>query len=143
MSKASVPDVISTFVHGVAKGISGLTSLGFFLAFTIFSLFMLLKDGPKLRRWIDRHLGVPPTVAQTITGNVVLSIRRYFLGTTIVATFNAIVVGVGALDPRRAARGDDRRRHPRHRLYPVRRRVRVRRVRGRRSHSARQGHETR
>ena len=48
-AKASVPDVISTFVHGVAKGISGLTSLGFFLAFTIFSLFMLLKDGPKLR----------------------------------------------------------------------------------------------
>ena len=95
-AKASVPDVISTFVNGVAKGISGLTSLAFFLAFTIFSLFMLLKDGPKLRLWIDRHLGVPPTVAQTITGNVVLSIRRYFLGTTIVATFNAIVVGVGA-----------------------------------------------
>ena len=88
--------MISTFVNGVAKGISGLTSLAFFLAFTIFSLFMLLKDGPKLRLWIDRHLGVPPTVAQTITGNVVLSIRRYFLGTTIVATFNAIVVGVGA-----------------------------------------------
>jgi predicted PurR-regulated permease PerM len=95
-AKSSVPDVISTFVKGVAKGISGLTSLGFFLAFTVFSLFMLLKDGPKLRSWIDRHLGVPPTVAQTITSNVVLSIRRYFLGTTIVASFNAIVVGFGA-----------------------------------------------
>ena len=57
---------------------------------------MLLKDGPLLRRWFDGHLGVPPAVAQTITGNVVLSIRRYFLGTTIVASFNAIVVGVGA-----------------------------------------------
>jgi putative heme transporter len=96
-AQTSVPDVISTFVHGVAKGISGLTSIGFFLAFTIFSLFMLLKDGPKLRLWIDGHLGVPPTVAQTITRNVVISIRRYFLGTTIVASFNAVVVGVGAL----------------------------------------------
>jgi predicted PurR-regulated permease PerM len=96
-AQTSVPDVVSTFVHGVAKGISGLTSIGFFLAFTIFSLFMLLKDGPKLRLWIDRHLGVPPTVAQTITRNVVISIRRYFLGTTIVASFNAVVVGVGAL----------------------------------------------
>jgi predicted PurR-regulated permease PerM len=96
-AQTSVPDVISTFVNGVAKGISGLTSLGFFLAFTIFSLFMLLKDGPKLRLWIDRHLGVPPMVAQTITRNVVISIRRYFLGTTIVASFNAVVVGVGAL----------------------------------------------
>ena len=93
---SSVPDVISTFVHGVAKGISGLTSLGFFVAFTVFSLFMLLKDGPKLREWLNGHLGVPPNVAHTITGNVVLSIRRYFLGTTIVAGFNAIVVGVGA-----------------------------------------------
>ena len=95
--KTSVPDVISTFVHGVAAGISGLASLGFFLAFTVFSLFMLLKDGPLLRRWIDGHLGVPPAVAATITHNVIISMRRYFLGTTIVATFNAIVVGVGAL----------------------------------------------
>ena len=95
--KASVPDVISTFVHGVAVGISGLASLGFFLAFTVFSLFMLLKDGPLLRRWIDGHLGVPPAVAVTITHNVVISMRRYFLGTTIVATFNAVVVGLGAL----------------------------------------------
>jgi predicted PurR-regulated permease PerM len=95
--KASTPDVISKFLHGVAVGISGLTSLGFFLAFTVFSLFMLLKDGPLLRRWINGHLGVPPTIAGTITRNVVTSIRRYFLGTTIVATFNAIVVGVGAL----------------------------------------------
>ena len=95
--KGSVPDVISTFVHGVAVGISGLASLGFFLAFTVFSLFMLLKDGPLFRSWTSRHLGVAPTIGNTITGNVITSIRRYFLGTTIVATFNATVVGVGAL----------------------------------------------
>ena len=95
--KTSVPDVVSTFVHGLAKGISGLASIGFFLAFTIFSLFILLKDGPQLRDWVDGHLGVPPTVARTITRNVILSIRRYFLGTTIVAAFNAVVVGLGAL----------------------------------------------
>jgi predicted PurR-regulated permease PerM len=94
--KSSTPDVVSTFIHGVAKGISGLTSIAFFTAFTVFSLFMLLKDGPKLREWLNGHLGVPQNVAHTITGNVVLSIRRYFLGTTIVASFNAVVVGVGA-----------------------------------------------
>jgi predicted PurR-regulated permease PerM len=95
--KSSTPSVISTFVHGVAAGISGLASLGFFLAFTAFSLFMLLKDGPLLRRWTEGHLGVPHAVAQTITGNVIRSMRRYFLGTTIVASFNAVVVGLGAL----------------------------------------------
>jgi predicted PurR-regulated permease PerM len=94
--KSSVPDVISTFVHGVATGIKGLTSLAFFLSFTLFSLFMLLKDGPSLRTWTNRHLGVPAPIADIITGRLVHSIRQYFLGTTIVAGFNATVVGLGA-----------------------------------------------
>ena len=95
--KTSVPDIISVFTKGLAAGISGLTSLGFFLAFSAFSTFMLLKDGPALRRWLNGHLQVPPLVAQTITGRVVRSVRQYFLGTTIVAAFNAIVVGVGSV----------------------------------------------
>jgi predicted PurR-regulated permease PerM len=94
--KTSVPDVIHVFTKGLAAGISGLTSLGFFLAFTAFSTFMLLKDGPLFRRWVNGHLGVPPLVATTITGRVVHSVRQYFLGTTIVAGFNALVVGLGA-----------------------------------------------
>ena len=94
--KTSVPDVIHVFTKGLAAGISGLTSLGFFLAFTAFSTFMLLKDGPLFRRWVNGHLGVPQLVATTITGRVVHSVRQYFLGTTIVAAFNAAVVGVGA-----------------------------------------------
>jgi len=93
---SSVPDVIAVFTKGLAAGISGLASLGFFLAFSAFSTFMLLKDGPELRRWLNGHLAVPLTVADTITGRVIRSVRQYFLGTSIVAAFNAIVVGVGA-----------------------------------------------
>ena len=95
--KSSVPDVISVFTKGLAAGVKGLTSLGFFIAFSAFSTFMLLKDGPLLRRWLNGHLGVPHVVADTITGRVIRSVRMYFLGTTIVAAFNAVVVGVGAL----------------------------------------------
>ena len=95
--KTSVPDIIAVFTRGLAAGISGLTSLGFFIAFSAFSTFMLLKDGPKLRRWLNGHLAVPHLVANAITGRVILSVRQYFLGTTIVAAFNAIVVGVGSL----------------------------------------------
>jgi predicted PurR-regulated permease PerM len=92
----AVPDIGSTLLTGVAKGIEGLTSLVFFLTFSAFSTFFLLKDGPAVRRFVDRNLGVPRAVATTITGNVVQSLRRYFLGVTIVAAFNAVVVGLGA-----------------------------------------------
>lgn len=87
----------TTLIEGVAKGIEGLTSLVFFITFAVFSTFFLLKDGPTVRRFIDRHLGVPTAVATTITGNVIQSLRRYFLGVSIVAAFNAVVVGLGAL----------------------------------------------
>ena len=49
-----------------------------------------------MRSFVDRHLGVQAAVANVITGNVIQSLRRYFLGVTIVATFNAFVVGIGA-----------------------------------------------
>ena len=80
----------------MAGGIAGLTSLAFFLSFTLFSTFFLLKDGHTIRRFVDRNLGIPQQVARVVTGNVLISLRRYFLGVSIVAAFNAVVVGIGA-----------------------------------------------
>ena len=85
-----------TLLKGLATGISGLTSLVFFFTFSAFSTFFLLKDGPTVRRFIDRNMGVPLVVATTTSGNVIQSLRRYFLGVTIVAAFNATVVGLVA-----------------------------------------------
>jgi putative heme transporter len=89
----SVSEMLSTFVSGLSGLVSGLTGLVFFVVFTTFALFFLLKDGPTTRRWIDTHLGVPLNVAQTITGDTIAALRRYFYGLTIVAAFNAVVVG--------------------------------------------------
>jgi predicted PurR-regulated permease PerM len=86
-----------TLLEGVKEGIQGLTSLIFFFVFSVFSTFFLLKDGPTVRGFIDRNLGVPVPVARVITGNVMRSLRQYFLGVTIVAVFNATVVGLGAV----------------------------------------------
>jgi len=94
--KSSTAQTGKALLQGVATGIKELTSLVFFLTFTAFSTFFLLKDGPAVRRFVDRHLGVPPDVATIITGNVMRSLRRYFLGVSYVAAFNAIVVGIGA-----------------------------------------------
>ena len=84
-------------LHGLGQGIKDLTSLIFFLTFSVFATFFLLKDGPSVRGFIDRHLGVQLDVATVITGNVIKSLRRYFLGVTIVAAFNALVIGLTAI----------------------------------------------
>ncbi|MDX6535104.1 MAG: putative heme transporter, partial [Gaiellales bacterium] len=94
--KTSVPDIISTFVSGVITGVQGVTSLAFGLSFAVFAVFFLLKDGPVMRAWIERHLGLPPPVARLITGEVLTSLRRYFGGVTIVAAFNGVLVMLGA-----------------------------------------------
>ena len=96
-AKSGVTTSGKSLVEGVVSGIQGLTSFVFFITFTFFATFFLLKDGPSVRRFVDRHMGVPIDVAQTITGNVIRSLRRYFLGVTIVAAFNALVVGLGAV----------------------------------------------
>jgi putative heme transporter len=95
--KADVPKIISTLTRGVIHGIRGVASVIFGLSLAMLSLFFLLKDGPSMRRWIDGHLGVPPSVARTITGGVIRSLRGYFRGVTIVAAFNGVVVSLGAL----------------------------------------------
>ena len=95
-AKAGVADAGATLLNGLAQGIQGLTSLVFFLTFSVFSTLFLLKDGPTVRRFIDRNMGVPLAMATTISGNVIDSLRRYFLGVTYVAVFNGVVVGIGA-----------------------------------------------
>ena len=96
-AERDVPAIISALATGVIHGIKGLTSVAFALSLSALSLFFLLKDGPLMRGWVDRHLGVPLPVAQTITGGVLRSLRGYFQGVTIVAAFNGVVVGLASL----------------------------------------------
>jgi predicted PurR-regulated permease PerM len=88
---------VSDLLAGVARGVQGLSSLVVFLSLTALSLFFLLKDGPTIRAWGERHMRVPPPVARGITGRVLASLRGYFFGVTIVACFNAALVLAGAL----------------------------------------------
>ena len=96
-ASSSASQSVRTLLYGVAAGVKELSSLVFFLALTALSLFFLLKDGPTIRAWGERHLGVPTTVARSVTQRVLQSLRGYFFGVTIVAVFNAVVVGGGAL----------------------------------------------
>jgi predicted PurR-regulated permease PerM len=95
--KKNLPEIRTTLLSGVSKGIHGLSSVVFFLAFATLSTLFVLKDGPVMHRFINRHLGVPEPVANVVTTNVAKSLRSYFLGVTIIAAFNGILVGLAAL----------------------------------------------
>jgi len=57
----------------------------------------LLKDGPAMGRWIERHMGMQPAEARIVTGDILQALRKYFFGLTIVGAFNTAVVTLGAL----------------------------------------------
>jgi predicted PurR-regulated permease PerM len=96
-ASSTASTTVSTLLQGIAGGLKELSSLVFFLAMTTLSLVFLLADGPKIRAWAEHHVGLPVPVARTITGRTLQSLRGYFVGVTMVAAFNAAVVGLGAL----------------------------------------------
>jgi putative heme transporter len=96
-ASGSISSAFHFLLKGLGTGLHELASLAVFLSFTVLSLFFLLKDGPLIRGWLERHLGVPQTVARTISGRTIGSLRGYFAGVTAVAAFNGVVIGLGAL----------------------------------------------
>jgi predicted PurR-regulated permease PerM len=96
-ASSSISSSVSGLLQGVVSGIKDLSGLAFFLALTALSLVFLLKDGPMIRAWVERHSGVPLPVAHTVSERVLQSLRGYFFGVTIVAAFNAVVVTIGGL----------------------------------------------
>ena len=96
-ASGSISNAFHFLLKGLGTGLKELGSLAVFLSFTILSLFFLLKDGPMIRSWLERHMGVPHPVARTISTRTIGSMQGYFVGVTAVAAFNGIVIGLGAL----------------------------------------------
>lgn len=96
-AKHAASQMTSTLVHGIVNGIRGLASVLFGLSFAALGTFFLLKDGPRMRSWVDGHTGLPEPIARTISGSVITSLRGYFRGVTLVAAFNGVVVGLAAV----------------------------------------------
>jgi predicted PurR-regulated permease PerM len=96
-ASASISGAFQALTEGLLGGIDRLASLAVFLSFTALSLFFLLKDGPTIGGFVERHLGMPALAAHLMLGRVAGSMRGYFLGVTIVAAWSALIVGAGAL----------------------------------------------
>jgi predicted PurR-regulated permease PerM len=96
-ASSTINDAGQALLNGLVGVASELSSLAFFLAMTVLSLFFLLADGPKIRKWAEKSMGVPLPVAQVVTQRMLGALRGYFLGVTIVAAFSAVVVTIGGL----------------------------------------------
>lgn len=94
---SAVSDAVPALLKGVASGLESLSGVAVFLSLTALILFFQLLDGPTIRHWTERHMRVPEPVAHQMTERVRQSLRGYFVGMSLVAAFNATVVGVGAL----------------------------------------------
>jgi predicted PurR-regulated permease PerM len=91
-ASSSISSAFHFLISGLSQGLKELASLAVFLSFTVLSLFFLLKDGPVIRHWLERHLGVPRAVARTVSGRTIGSMRGYFAGVTAIAVFNGVVI---------------------------------------------------
>jgi putative heme transporter len=96
-ASAGVSAGFEALTHGLVGGVDKLASLAVFLSFTALSLFFLLKDGPTIGSFVERHMGVPVPLAHSILGRVAGSLRGYFVGVTVVAAWSALIVGAGSL----------------------------------------------
>ncbi|HEX6153251.1 MAG TPA: AI-2E family transporter [Solirubrobacterales bacterium] len=96
-ASASISGAFRALTEGLLGGIDKLAGLAVFLSFTALSLFFLLKDGPTIGAFVERHLGMPVPAAHAMLGRVAGSMRGYFLGVTIVALWSALIVGAGSL----------------------------------------------
>ena len=67
-ASSGLSDAFHALLTGVATGVEALASLAVFLSFTALSLFFFLKDGPTIRSWVERHLGVPRPVGHIVVG---------------------------------------------------------------------------
>jgi putative heme transporter len=60
-------------------------------------LFFLFRDGPRFAGWLERRVPLRPGLFRVLVASATLQLRNYVIGTTVVATLDAIVITLGAI----------------------------------------------
>jgi putative heme transporter len=100
-AEGSVRDSAPTFLTGLLPALGNLfgavanAAIGIFVA--LFTCFFLLKDGHSIAGRFGRWMPVPGRRGAALLDQAATTIRRYFVGLTVLGAFNAAVVVVGAL----------------------------------------------
>jgi putative heme transporter len=93
----SAAEGLAGMVPQVIKGFAGLV---FALFIMVNIMFFMLKDGGPIGDWIAKHAGGLPggrRLSRDLLHQSGVSMRRYLLGVSVVALFNAVVVGLAAV----------------------------------------------
>ncbi|HEY6593079.1 MAG TPA: AI-2E family transporter [Asanoa sp.] len=97
----SVRGSTDTVMLGLAPAIGNLfgtvvnAAIGVFVA--LFTCFFLLKDGHSIAARVSGWIPLPGRSGAQLLDQAATTIRRYFVGLTVLGVFNAAVVVVGAL----------------------------------------------
>jgi predicted PurR-regulated permease PerM len=95
--RTSAPTVLTGLVPALGKlfGAVANTAVGIFVV--LFTCFFLLKDGQSIAERVGRWMPVPGRRGAPLLDRAATTIRRYFVGLTVLGAFNAAVVVIGAL----------------------------------------------
>lgn len=95
--KSGLGELVHGVVPALASGVSSVASIIFGIFILLNMLFFILKDGRVFVDWVSGHMGLPQPIARPIITDSVVFLRKYFVGTTLVGLFNAVVMTLGAL----------------------------------------------
>jgi len=89
--------MIGGFAGSITQVIGGIFAVGFALFIGANILFFMLKDGGPIGDAVAKHMFMGEALARDLLHDAGTTMRNYMVGVGMVASFNALVVGLGAL----------------------------------------------
>jgi predicted PurR-regulated permease PerM len=89
--------MIGGFAGSITQVIGGIFAVGFALFIGANILFFMLKDGGPIGDAVAKHMFMGEALARDLLHDAGTTMRNYMVGVGMVASFNALVVGLGAV----------------------------------------------
>ena len=89
--------MVGGFAGSITQVIGGIFAVGFALFIGANILFFMLKDGGPIGDAVAKHMFMGEALARDLIHDAGTTMRNYMVGVGMVASFNALVVGLGAV----------------------------------------------
>jgi predicted PurR-regulated permease PerM len=95
--ESSATAMVGGLAGSISQVIGGIFAVGFALFIGANILFFMLKDGGPIGDAVAKHMFMGEALARDLLHDAGTTMRNYMVGVGMVASFNALVVGLGAL----------------------------------------------